>query len=395
MAYPPTYSRNCSSDFVWQTNQTTKALKVLILTVDHGASHLRVGKALEKALIAIQPDLSVQVVNALKYCAPWFRYYYDSYQIPLKYWPSLWGWIENIQHTSKSSGPSWLYRRGSRPLARFMKESSPDVVVATEAGVCELVAMIKRDAQTKFLLVGTPTGVDVDRAWAQPEMDLYAIAPGDVAAELERAGVDPAKILACGMPVDPVFASLESRWSSRTTLEVKQDAFLLLVLFGGTGFGKPRDILAALEKLPPAVEVVFVAGKNRRLQHELQTHSNGFPRFRVLGWAENIHQWMAAADLLLSKPGASTVIEATDSGLPLLAFDPLPGNERRACDWIEKWGVGNWVRCSADLVPTIVGLMTNRKELERLRQNALSHARPDAATRAAEAILHLTRGLPS
>src|SRR5690349_8613171 len=85
--------------------------KVLILTVNHGASHQRVGKALEKALLALQPNMSVKVVDALEYCACWFRLYYNSYKIPLKYWPGLWGWIENIQHRSKSTGPGWLYRK--------------------------------------------------------------------------------------------------------------------------------------------------------------------------------------------------------------------------------------------------------------------------------------------
>ena len=59
---------------------------------------------------------------------------------------------------------------------------------------------------------------------------------------------------------------------------------------------------------------------------ELEQRCQGQPYSRVQGWVSNIHEWMAAADLLLSKPGASTVNEAINAGLPLVAFGPLPGN---------------------------------------------------------------------
>ncbi len=157
--------------------------KILILTVDHGAGHQRVASALRKAFIGIQSQFSVEVVNALQHCACRFRVYYDSYEVPLNYWPALWGWIEQFQHAGTSTGPAWLYRRGGRPLTRFIQEFDPEIMVATEVGLCELAAMAKRVTEQVFYLVGVPPGADVDRAWAQPEVDLYVGAAGDAAAQ--------------------------------------------------------------------------------------------------------------------------------------------------------------------------------------------------------------------
>ncbi len=365
--------------------------KILILTVHHGASHQRLAIALRKALVEIQPALTVEVVNALEQCSRWFRLYYDSYEIPLKYWPSLWGWIENFQHHHPSAGPAWLHRRGARPLFRLIQAFDPDVVVATEVGVCELVAILKRETNARFYLVGSVTGVDVDRAWAQPEVDLYPIFPGEVAAQLEAAGVPPGKILPCGPPIDPAFTSLPDQATVRKRLEVEPDVPLLLVLFGGAGFGKPRRIQAELNKLKQPTQVVFITGRNRRLEEEARQLCASRPHCRVLGWVNNVHEWMTAADLLISKPGATTVVEAINSGLPLLALDPLPGAERRACDLIERWGVGYWLKRPEDLAPTIARLLAHREELQRLREQALALARPRAAYEAAEAILKLWR----
>jgi processive 1,2-diacylglycerol beta-glucosyltransferase len=361
--------------------------KVLILTIPHGTAHQRVANALRKALLEIQPELTVEIVNALAHYARWFRAYYDAYEIPLKYWPALWGWIENKQHTHSSSGPGWLYRRGAQGLFRFIQEFDPDIVIATEVGTCELAAMFKRERSARFFLVGAATGVDVDRPWAQPEVDLYPIMPGDVAAQLEAAGVPPAKILPCGVLVDPSFGSLPDRAEVRARLGLAPDLPLVLVLFGGAGHGRPLCIVAELRKVPQPLEAVFIAGRNRRLEEEIRTECQDHPQFRIVGWVENMHEWLAGADLLVSKPGGMTVAEAINSGVPLLAFDPLPGGERRACDLIEKWQIGCWARRPAELAPTIERLLASPTELARLRANTRALARPHAAREAAQAIL--------
>lgn len=363
--------------------------KILILTLSHGASHRRAATALEKALLTLQPDVKVEVVDALAHCAGWFRAYYNSYEIPLKYWPSLWAWIEGIQHQSTSTGPGWLYRRGARPLYRFIQSFGPDIVIATEVGMCELAALFKREGGTRFMLVGATAGVDLDHPWAQPEVDFYPVFPGQLPRQLEADGVPSEKILPCGTPIAPGFSPSPDRAKLRSRLQVASDIPLLLVLFGGTGFGRPRRIIAELRKIRRPLQVVFISGRNRRLEETLRSLCRGEPRYRVLGWADNIHEWMAAADLLLSKPGGATVVEAINSGLPILAFDPLPGAERRACDLIEENQFGRWVREPADLAPAIEVLLTFPEELARYREHALEMARPNAALDAARAILEL------
>lgn len=368
--------------------------RILILTVLHGAAHPRIAEALRKALLEIQPGLEVSVVNALEHCAPWFRLYYNSFEIPMKYWPALWGWIENLQHEGESTGPAWLYRRGAQPLFRFVRALDPDVVVATEVGLCEIAAMLKRETHARFYLIGVGA-LDFDRSWAQPEVDLYPATPGDLAAQLGAAGVPSHKILPCGVPVDSVFGSITDRSAVRARLEVERDVPLLLVTFGGTGSAKPRQIVAELKKVRLPLQVVFITRRNQRLQEEVQSLCAGRPQFRVLGWVDNMHEWMAVADLIVGRAGGVTVTEAINSGLPILAFDPPPGDERRACELIEKkWHVGYWVKRPEDLAPTVERLLANRGELQRLRENAMALARPRAAHEAAEAILNLWQPHP-
>jgi hypothetical protein len=149
-------------------------LKILLLTLPHSAAHQRASKALRAALLETRPGTAVEVVDALSRCTPWFRAYYNSYQIPLRYWPSLWGW---------------------------------------------------------------------------------------------------------------------------------SDSPVLLVLLGGTGFGNPRLILSELGKLRRPLQVVVIRGRNVRMEKDARALCESRPRSKVLGWVDNMREWMVAADLMVSKPG--------------------------------------------------------------------------------------------
>ena len=362
--------------------------KILIMSVPCGTAHDRAAKALQKAILNLRPNAQVEVIDTLEHSTPWFRTYYNSYLIVLKLSPSLWRWIENIQHQSKSTSPGWIYQHGAKPLFRYMRDFAPDLVIATEVGACELAALYKRQAKTEFLLAGVEL-MDFNHAWIQPEVDLLLTTHVDLAAELVAAGAPASGVVTTGQPIDPAFACLPDRESAREALDIRPDALQLLVLLGGTGLGDPDRILTEVLKIQQQIEIVIITGRNQRLEAQLRSKLNGLPHVRVLGWVDNIQEWMVASDLMVSKPGGGTLTEGFACGLPMLAFNPLPGNEERTCRWIEKWGGGIWIRKPEHLAPTIESLIADRPKLNALRDHARALARPDSARDGALAVLDL------
>jgi processive 1,2-diacylglycerol beta-glucosyltransferase len=362
--------------------------KILILSMPHGAAHQRAAKALREAFAALRSDAQVEVIDTLQHCTAWFRAYYSSYLIPLTIWPGLYRWIENRQHQSESTNPGWVFHRGAQPLFRYLRDFAPDVVIATEVGTCELAAMYKRESPANFLLVGLEL-MDFNRAWIQPEADLFLATHVDLAAELVAEGASTAKVVTTGQPIDPVFASLPDRRTARDKLGIKPDAVQILILFGGTGHGNPERILAEVARVQQPHEIVLVTGRNQRLEERLRKRLGSLPHVRVLGWVDNMQEWMVASDLMISKPGGGTLNEGFACGLPMLAFDPLPGNEERTCRWIEKWGAGIWIKKPEDLAPQIESLLADPAQLAALRQQAGALARPQAARDGALTILEM------
>jgi hypothetical protein len=163
--------------------QTTSPPRILILTVRHGSTHVRMARALEQAFRALRSEATVKVVDALEHCSAWFRAYYNSYQIPLTYWPRLWEFIENHQHGGNCTSPAALYRWGAQGLFRCIEAFDPDVVMAREVGLCEMAVLHKREAAMRYFLAGVGV-LDFDRAWAHSEVDLFTSFPGEVAGQL-------------------------------------------------------------------------------------------------------------------------------------------------------------------------------------------------------------------
>jgi processive 1,2-diacylglycerol beta-glucosyltransferase len=362
--------------------------KILILSMSQGAAHTRAALALQRAFRDLDPPVEAEVVDTLQHCAGWFRAYYDSYVIPLAIWPGLWRWIEGRQHQAESTGPGWLYRRAARPLIRFLREYAPDAVIATEVGACELAALAKRHGNLTFRLVAVEL-MDFNRGWIQPEVDLFLTTHEDLAAELVSAGANPSRVVTTGQPIDPVFTALSPRATVREKLGVSQDAIQILVTLGSQGFGRPEFIVQEILKVACPLEVVMVTGRSRRVKERVQRFSERLAHVRVLGWVDNMHEWMQASDLMISKPGGGTLNEGFACGLPMLAFNPLPGNEERTCRWIEKSGAGVWIRKPEDLAPTLNSLLSDRVRLDALQLRVRELARPQAAREGALAVLCL------
>jgi processive 1,2-diacylglycerol beta-glucosyltransferase len=350
---------------------------------------VRLARALENALLQLRPNLKVEVVDALAHCAWWFRAYYNAYEIPLKYWPGLWRFIEGRQFEGENSNPWWFYRRGARRLFRYIEAFRPDVVAATEVGLGEMAIIHKRDTGARYSLVAIETFA-FERPWAQPEVDLFVSYPGEVAAQVRSLGVPPEKILECGVPVDPAFGLCPDRPGLRARLGLQNDLPMLLVNFGGSGKGKPREVVAELQKVQHPFQVVFISRRSERLRKELLRLTGRMAHAQVLSWVDNMHDWMAAADLLISRAGGGVLAESMNCGLPILVFDAPPGNERRFCRLIEEsWRTGYRVEQPGQLSARINQLLAHPEELEQLRSSARRHAYPGGASIAAEAILKL------
>jgi len=128
-----------------------------------------------------------------------------------------------------------------------------------------------------------------------------------------------------------------------------------------------------------------VAGRNEKLRQRVACCDYRHPT-RVLGFATNMHELMAAADLVLTKPGGLTTAEALAMGKPLCVLNPIPGQETANSDFLLERGAALKVNRVQDIPFRIEELLGSPK-LRAMARAARALGRPDAASAVCREVL--------
>jgi hypothetical protein len=76
------------------------------------------------------------------------------------------------------------------------------------------------------------------------------------------------------------------------------------------------------------VHVLAVAGRRRAVERRLRDLARLTPRVMAFGFTDRVPELMAAADVVVALPGATTCSEARVVGRQLLLLDVMPGHGR-------------------------------------------------------------------
>ena len=364
-------------------------MRVLIATVTAGGGHVAAAAALDEAWRSLRPDDVVGRVDLVKFFSPLHRKIVsDGYVKLVNHAPELWGMV-----FAKTDSPK-LARRLNRVKALFPSQSrarfgrhigqfKPDVVLCTHYLPLETLAGLrkKKDA-AQPMVASIVTDFEAHALWMEACVDLYCVAAEETKARLVARGAAPGSVEATGIPISARFASKPDAGAARRVLGLRDDQPVLLVLSGGFGMGPVAGILGALDRSERTFQTVVVTGRNEELRRELGARDWKHPT-HVLGFASNMHELMAVADCIITKPGGLTSSEALAMGKPLVIIDPIPGQEAANSDFLLERGAAVKVNRVEDL-PYRLGQLLGARKLAEMARAARGLGRPDAARRICE-----------
>lgn len=249
--------------------------------------------------------------------------------------------------------------------------------------------------------------------WFYPTVTSYCVATPDFAHRLVQMGIPAERIQVTGIPVRQQFVNPPDRQTalcclglagpSGETGQTGQAAMtepagiagatghepLVLLMGGGLGVGRYKDILRGLLTVSVPLHLVIFTGQNQKLYRSLHLFLEESPvshhRIDILQYTENIVDWMAAADILVTKPGGLTLAEALTVGVPLVLIDPVPGHEEENAEYVVMTGAA--LTATTSSLPAVVQELLAHQDLRlRLRRAARNLARPDAAQRIAQIV---------
>lgn len=297
--------------------------RVLVMSASAGMGHVSAGDALADALRA--EGAVCEHIDVLDLAPRWVaRAYAGSFEFLAHRAPRIWRGVYAWADGPDADAARWapLARRLLfRGMKRVLGSGRWQYCLTTHFLPAQLVA--GRPGIPPFGLVVTDYALH--RYWVQPRVRDAFVGTRTLAEEAGRrlAGVRP---WVTGIPIRPVFGRAPRMAEARALLELPADRPIALVMGGGMGVGIEAMSHATLAADVPRLLAVALCGRadeaRARLERSTTRHA-----LRTVGFTGDVERWMAAADVIVTKPGGLSTTEALAVGRPLILTRPLPGHE--------------------------------------------------------------------
>lgn len=379
----------------------SRPYSVLIMSASAGTGHLRAAEAIETACRR-NPQIG-QVVNidALKYTNKLFRRFYSNLYIQLiKSAPTFLGWFY------ETSDEPWrtdrmrlmLSRLNLRPLVRLIRRLNPDITICTHFLPAEIMSHLLQTKEVDTKLSIVVTDFDVHAMWLSRAFHHYFVAIDQAKIHLTMMGLPAARVTVSGIPIDPAFGLKKNIRALKAKHGIAPGRPVVLVSAGALGVGSAEYVVRGLSYMKTPAHIVVVCGSNPKLREEVLeqvgTLKAAHLEFHVLGFTKEMHELMGISDLFIGKPGGLTTSEALASGLPMMIFQPIPGQEWRNSDHLLEQGIA--VKCNqiTTMAHKVDGLLDDPAHLRKMSAAARKLGRPDAARTVIETLLRQMDAAP-
>lgn len=230
---------------------------------------------------------------------------------------------------------------GGRGLHRTIAEHRADVVVTEYPVLSAALGQLRSLGRLKVPVcssISDPAGLYY---WAHPGIDMHLLCWPEALPEVERIA-GPRRGAAIRPAVDPRVLSPPSRPAARAALCLPPDAPVAVVSGGGWGLG---DLVGAAQTalaIAPDSIVLALAGRNPRTEAALHASLGRDPRARIIGFTDQMPEFLAAADVLIHTTGGTTALEARLVGCPLVNYGRGVAHVRAHARALAELGLAEW-----------------------------------------------------
>lgn len=349
---------------------------ILVIHASAGAGHRKAAEALQHGLEA--RGLASVLIDALDHTNVFFRLAYTrGYEFAVGKLPVIWAFFFALTDQAWFLPVFRMVRRvyngvNTGPLVEYIKAGKFERIVVTHFLAAEVCGYLRRTGAITAKVVVVVTDFDVHKIWLIPGVDEYCVASEYTRGRLQALGVDAAKIFVTGIPLDEKFTRPRHKQDVRRCLGLDAEAFTVLISTSSFGFG-PIEELAGYFK---DIQLIIICGNNQRLRHCLDVQAN--PRHKVCGFVDNMEEMMAAADVMVTKPGGLSVTEALANNLPMVFFSAIPGQEAGNVRVLAANGIGLSGLPLRDIASEVLGMAASPAALADAREKTKKLAKPDS-----------------
>ncbi len=377
-------------------NNTAGRKNILCVMSDVGGAHRSAAEAMGEALQREYPpdSFTYEIVDLYQVAGGFCNFSIKSYPFFVNHYT----WVYNRFFDFADHRPAWdfFYKVFIYPLMigkvfPFIEAKKPDVILSTYALCNRLVLDALEElniAHRVFKVMLVLDLFDVHRSWAERRADLTIVATDEAKRKILACGVPPGKVKQWGFPLKPRFQDDIQPQRVREKLGLRGDCFTMLIMGGGEGVHYTLNIVKELVENNLKTQLIVIAGRNAWLLNKLRglqqrTHA----RMVVFGYTDKVHELMSVSDVVITKPGPTTLMEAMTKELPVIITGNPPRQELHNIDYVREKGIGHTLKKGEAFVPLLRKLIDSPDEIERLKANIRREKIPSCTGEVARLIM--------
>lgn len=363
-------------------------MKVLILSTGTGEGHNSAAKAVKEQFD--RNEIPCVMADALEFASEKVaRYGRNVY---------LWSTEKGVFGGAYRAGSALTSARRKSPvyyanalyadrLQSYITENGFDTVVMPHLFPAEAVTFMMKHHHMQLKTYFIATDYTCIPFTEETAPDCFFIPHEDLIPEFAERGIPAEKLVPLGIPVSERFLHLPSRGECRERLGIPAEKKCVLVMTGSMGYGNVESMVARLRERTKDNTCIYVmGGTNEKLKASLREKYREGDRVKVLDFTDKTHEYMAAADVLFTKPGGLTSTEAVAARVPLVHTQPIPGCEDRNVAFFTERGMSVSDGDESRMIDKGLALLESETLREEMRAAQRKYGKPDAAERIYEYI---------
>ena len=312
-------------------------MKILILSCNTGEGHNAAGKAIREA--AIRCGHTADMLDMFLLSGKKTSHAVGGAYVELvKHMPHAFGMLYKIgMAISSNKHKSPVYYANAlmaKKLAACLSQHDYDIIVPPPLYPAETLTYMKKKGMLQIPAAAIGTDYTCIPFWEETDLDAYFLPHEDCVSEYVHRGIPADRLYPYGIPVSGAFSPAEDRilakMHARNALNLPQGVPICLVMSGSMGFGKVHLLAHELvSRLENGEQAVIICGNNKKRMRSLRLQFHKNPNVHIIGFTRHVAEYMAAADVLFTKPGGLSSTEAAVRRVPLVHTDPIPGCETK------------------------------------------------------------------
>lgn len=343
--------------------------RVLLLSEGFGSGHTQAAHALSEGLKHINPYISTKVLELGSFLNPVMApLIINAYRKTVSKQPKVVGMMyrSNYRKPTNRITKSALHRLFYTQTTKVIERLNPQIIVCTHPVPNMIIAKLKEHGLPIPLLT-VITDYDAHGSWVNEEINQYLVSSDVVKDRLMDKGVAEHKIAVTGIPIRPKFWKASNKEEVRAKFNLK-DMPTVLIMGGGWGLLHEDSALTYMTTWRTNTQLIYCVGMNSEMKEKLEADPLfNHPNIRIIGFTNQINELMDVCDLLVTKPGGMTCTEGLSKALPMLFYEPIPGQEEENCEYFINMGFGDMLSDN-DTVDRWFKLIHDEEKISQLRK---------------------------